>query len=118
MGEDIIGSNRLIEEIEKSVDQLEKLNTDRAQQLNRVKAMENARKALEGPKNEAELFLQMEGEILDSEGILVQLQSVAHQTKIDQIMEKKQPIEDQLTALRDSMKEKTELLKTFESEYE
>lgn len=116
--EDIIGSNRLIEEIEKSVDELEKLNTDRAQQLNRVKAVENARDNLEGPKDEAVQYLQMEGEIIDDEAILIQLQALAHQVKIDSINDQKKPIEDKLTELRDSMKEKTELLKTLEVDYE
>ena len=116
--EDIIGSNRLIEEIEKAVDQLESLNTDRAQHLNRVKAVEHGRDNLESAKNEAEQYLQLEGDILDNQAILLQLQSLAQQLKIDDIMEQQNPVIEQLQKLRDSMKTKTDNLDALEKEYE
>ena len=116
--EDIIGSNRLIEEIDKAVQELETLNTERAQQLNRVKAIQYARDGLEGAKQEAESFLETEGEILDLQAVLGQLQMLAHQVKIDKIDKQRAPIEEKLQALRDSMKDQLESLQTLEKEHE
>lgn len=116
--EDIIGSSRLIAQIEESVKSLEELNTERAQQLNRVKASEKARDSLLSSKNEAEQCLLIEGEIHDNNAILYQLQILANQIKMDNINEKAKPIEEKLQDLRDSMKEKTDKLKVLEDDYE
>ena len=115
--EDIIGSNRLIEEIDKAVEQLVTLNQDRAQQLNRVRAVEQAKDGLEGAKNEAEQFLSLEGEILDEQAVLAQLVGLSHQVKIEKLTVQRAPLEEKLATLRASMADQLAALATLEKEH-
>lgn len=64
--EDIIGSNRHIEKIEQSANAIESLNEARSHKLQRVKAAERERDALENAKNEAQDFLDKERHMLNS----------------------------------------------------
>ncbi|XP_064620536.1 structural maintenance of chromosomes protein 4-like [Lineus longissimus] len=61
--EDIIGSNRYKEPIERLNKRVEELNELRAEKLNRVKAVEKEKDELEGAKDEAIAFLQIENAI-------------------------------------------------------
>ena len=62
--EDIIGSNRHIENIEKSANKVEELNEERGHKLNRVKAAEKERDALQAARDEAMDYLDKEQELL------------------------------------------------------
>lgn len=62
--EDIIGSNRHIEKIDEAAAAVETLNEERGHKLNRVKAAERERDALESAKVEAEDHLDKEREML------------------------------------------------------
>lgn len=93
--EDIIGSDRYIEGIEKTASTVEELNEERGHKLNRVKASERERDALEGAKNEAEDYLA-------KESILVGMKLKSCRADL---FEKQKVIN-----------EKTELLKTKEEE--
>lgn len=64
--EDIIGSNRHIEKIEQTANAIDSLNETRSHKLQRVKAAERERDALENAKNEAQDFLDKERQILNS----------------------------------------------------
>lgn len=64
--EDIIGSNRHIEKIEQSANAIDSLNETRSHKLQRVKAAERERDALENAKNEAQDFLDKERQMLNS----------------------------------------------------
>lgn len=63
--EDIIGSNRHIEQIEKTAATVEALNEQRNHKLNRVKAAERERDTLEAAKLEAEDYVDKERDMLN-----------------------------------------------------
>lgn len=71
--EDIIGSNRLKVPLSKLQDRVEQMNELRSEKLNRVKVIESEKLALEGPRNEAIKFLQLENQIIRSKNTLYQL---------------------------------------------
>lgn len=58
--EDIIGTSKYKQPIEEKSAELEKLNDDRTEKLNRVKLVEGDLKALESQKEEAEDYLKEE----------------------------------------------------------
>lgn len=62
--EDIVGSNKHIAAIEQSSKQVEALNEERGHKMNRVKAAERERDALEQAKVEAEDYLDKERDLL------------------------------------------------------
>ena len=71
--EDIIGSNRLKVPLSKLQERVEQMNVLRAEKLNRVKVIESEKMALEGPRNEAIRFIQMENQIVRNKNTLFQL---------------------------------------------
>lgn len=68
--EDIIGSNRFIEQIEQNSNTVECLNEERGHKMQRVKAAERERDALENAKTEAEDYLDKERDMLNKKGKL------------------------------------------------
>jgi len=69
--EDIIGTNQYVEEIDTLSAQVETLNEERTHKLNRVKAVQKERDALEGAKTEAETLLEKEREFYNKKGIFI-----------------------------------------------
>jgi len=67
--EDIIGSDKYLKPIEDTEVELEKLDDFRVQVLNRVNAVQKDLTGLEEAKNEAELYLKLEKEIIDKKSI-------------------------------------------------
>ncbi|KAF6005436.1 Structural maintenance of chromosomes protein 4 [Cyanidiococcus yangmingshanensis] len=61
--EDIIGSNALVAPIEEATKELEELNEERTVRLNRLKAVDKEREALEEAKFEAEQYIVLEHDI-------------------------------------------------------
>ncbi|KAJ7381328.1 Structural maintenance of chromosomes protein 4 [Desmophyllum pertusum] len=70
--EDIIGSSRFKEPIEQLATEVEGLNEARGEKLNRVKAVEKEKDELEGSKNEAVEYLNMENSITKQKNVLFQ----------------------------------------------
>lgn len=64
--EDIIGSNRHIEKINQTSTLIENMDEERSHKLQRVKAAERERDALENAKNEAQDFLDKERRMLNA----------------------------------------------------
>ena len=62
--EDIIGTNVYVEEIEKLSEELQTLNEQRSGVIQRVKAVQQEKDSLEGSKQEAEVYLQKEKELV------------------------------------------------------
>ena len=60
--EDIIGTSRFKLPIEEALAEMDKLNEDRAEKLNRLKIVERERNALEAEKKEAEDYLRLQNE--------------------------------------------------------
>lgn len=71
--EDIIGSNRYVEAIEKAAELLEGLCDERASVLNRARHTEKEKDQLEGNKLEAEAYMRKEAEIAEQEGVVAQV---------------------------------------------
>lgn len=60
--EDIIGTSRFKEPIEEALVEMDRLNEDRAEKLNRLKIVERERNALEEQKKEAEDYLRLQND--------------------------------------------------------
>lgn len=71
--EDIIGSNRFVEKIEEISKQLDEINEQRVERVNRLKLAERERDNLSGSKLEAEEFLEKEKEIRRTKNVLYQI---------------------------------------------
>lgn len=71
--EDIIGSSRYKEPIEECAKSVEELNEARGEKLNRVKAVEKEKDELEGTKNEAVEYLNMENSVIKEKNKLYQV---------------------------------------------
>ena len=64
--EDIIGTSRFKEPIEAALVEMDKLNEERAEKLNRLKIVERERNALEAEKKEAEDYLRLQNVLVRS----------------------------------------------------
>jgi structural maintenance of chromosome 4 len=109
--EDIIGSNRHVEAIVESGKQVEVLNEERSHKLNRVKAAERERDALEDAKNEAEDFMDKERELLTKR---LRVTRSAWHEKAEKVLESETKEKDARKALETSRS----LLKDAESRAE
>uniref|UniRef100_A0A8C5E202 Structural maintenance of chromosomes protein n=1 Tax=Gouania willdenowi TaxID=441366 RepID=A0A8C5E202_GOUWI len=83
--EDIIGSCRLKEPIQTLGRRIELLNEQRGEKLNRVKLVEKEKNALEGEKNKAVEFLDLENDIFKHKSQLCQF--YVKQNKINKYIE-------------------------------
>ncbi|KAG9294199.1 hypothetical protein G9A89_021558 [Geosiphon pyriformis] len=81
--EDIIGTSKYKLPIEEASDQLEKLNDERSEKLNRVKIVEKEKQSLEGKKAEAEAFLRDENILTSKKSTLYQMQLMECNSRID-----------------------------------
>ena len=116
--EDIIGSSRLIAEIDKAVEVLQDFSEKRVQQFNRVKAVEKAKESLEGPKQEAEEYLKIECDIIDKQATLAQLNSAGSRSKVAKLNTEKESIEKNLQGIKDEIQSHSSSLKETEDAYE
>jgi len=72
--EDIIGSNKYIEDIEKMTAQVEQLNDERSIKVQRTKMADREREGLVGAKTDAETFLVQQHRLRQLKAILFQQQ--------------------------------------------
>lgn len=115
--EDIIGSNRHIDAIEETARQMEALNEERGHKMNRVKAAEKERDALEKAKVEAEDYLDKERQLLKKKLRLnharhqdIAISFKSHNTKLIEATEK-------FEAFRRDVKEKEAGLRELEKAF-
>jgi len=74
--EDIIGSNKYVEEANKAADKVEALTEVRQEKLNRVKAAEKEKDGLAGAKAEAQALVGKDREIRRKKNILYQIHAM------------------------------------------
>lgn len=74
--EDIIGSNKFVEQANVAAAHVETLTEQRQERLNRVKALEKEKESLEGAKLEAEALLGKERDIRRKKNILIQINAM------------------------------------------
>jgi structural maintenance of chromosome 4 len=98
--EDIIGSNKFVEETNEAAAKVEALTEQRQEKLNRVKAVEKEKDNLEGAKVEAEALLSKEREIRRKKNILFQINAMKASKEMDRHEEKKEAVVKELEAER------------------
>uniref|UniRef100_A0A1A7YGY2 Structural maintenance of chromosomes protein n=1 Tax=Iconisemion striatum TaxID=60296 RepID=A0A1A7YGY2_9TELE len=93
--EDIIGSCRLKEPIQTVARRIELLNEQRGEKLNRVKLVEKEKNALEGEKNKAVEFLNLENDIFRHKSQLYQYYvHDLHKRVVEKEQEKQKILDD------------------------
>lgn len=123
--EDIIGSNKFVEETNRAMEQLEILTEQRQEKLNRVKAAQKELEGLESAKLEAQALLGKEREIRRKQNILYQMEIMTTQTDVEdckkvlvdlnaQLEEKRQLFVQEIGRLKAIEKK----MKPLQSEYE
>eukprot|EP00300_Choanocystis_sp_HF-7_P009147 c16284_g2_i1.p1 GENE.c16284_g2_i1~~c16284_g2_i1.p1 ORF type:complete len:1310 (+),score=433.28 c16284_g2_i1:87-4016(+) len=116
--EDIIGSNRHVEAIGVLDKEVEGLNEQFAERLNRVKAVEKDRAALDGPRREAEEYLAREMELLSLKCLLEQLDLKHAKQRVADCGEKYEAKKVQVDDERTRMTQIRNELQTLQNEYE
>lgn len=94
--EEIIGSSKFVEETNSAGIEVEALTEARQEKLNRVKAVEKEKDALESAKQEAEALLRKELEILRKQNILYQIQSMKSKKEIQRCEGQKAQVVEKL----------------------
>ena len=112
--EDIIGSNKYVEETNVAAQKVELLSDQRQEKLNRVKAVENEKNSLEGAKREAEDLLTKEREIRRKKNILCQIYQMNAVKESRKVQEKKDAAVEQLEKEKESLKSSTDRVKEIE----
>ncbi|KAK3932165.1 Structural maintenance of chromosomes protein 4 [Frankliniella fusca] len=117
--EDIIGTSRFKEPIEKLNALVETLSEDRTEKLNRVKMVEKEKEALEGPKEESVKALKQENQYSQVmhlhcqkyiRNLEVELEKSEEKKKeLDEVMSK---INEELKGIQDELHEKEKAQKT------
>merc|ERR1712151_355931 len=95
--EDIIGSNKFVEETKEVMAKVEMLTEQRQERLNRVKAVEKEKESLESAKVEAEALISKDREIRKKKNILYQIENY----KISQEINTLQTQHDELKQVHD-----------------
>jgi structural maintenance of chromosome 4 len=103
--EDIIGSDKYVEDTDAAASKVEEFTEQRQEKLNRVKTVEKEKQSLEGAKLEAEGLLNKEREIRRKKNVLFQIQRLSIKTDTEVVLEKK-------AALASNLHEEQEKLKT------
>jgi len=94
--EDIIGSNKFLEDTKEASAKVETLSEQRQEKLNRVKAVEKEKEGLEGAKIEAEALLSKEREIRRKKNVLFQINMMSANDDAEKAEEKKKEVETKL----------------------
>ncbi|CAG8592645.1 10545_t:CDS:10, partial [Ambispora leptoticha] len=81
--EDIIGTSKYKVPIEEASNQVEKLDDERSEKLNRVKIVEKEKQSLEGEKAKAEAFLRDENILTTKKSLFCQRQLLECKNNID-----------------------------------
>ncbi|KAI8374154.1 P-loop containing nucleoside triphosphate hydrolase protein [Radiomyces spectabilis] len=122
--EDIIGTSKYKEPIEKTSAQLETLNEERLEKFNRVKYVAKEKDNLEEKKAEAESYLDNENELAKRKNELYQIYLYEANTNIDianealeELQEKLQEEEQKQSEAENEIKELEETYQTTVREY-
>jgi structural maintenance of chromosome 4 len=116
--EDIIGTNIYKDTIEAKVKELEDLNEERQERLNRVKIVEKERNALEGRKNEAEAYLRTENNLTKHRNKLWQFQGAKARRNVDALNKEVAALEETLTNEQEKYRGLQEAVAEAEAKFE
>eukprot|EP01122_Echinamoeba_exundans_P003302 TRINITY_DN13421_c0_g1_i1.p1 TRINITY_DN13421_c0_g1~~TRINITY_DN13421_c0_g1_i1.p1 ORF type:complete len:1298 (-),score=460.87 TRINITY_DN13421_c0_g1_i1:81-3887(-) len=115
--EEIIGSNKYIEDIDAMTKSVDELTEERRGKIARVDVAEKECKRLEGAKDEAESCILKQRELLDQQALLAQLHMIKERTEIEGDTEKKRKAEKGLREHQEAMNSKIEAAKKTETEW-
>ncbi|XP_039277022.1 structural maintenance of chromosomes protein 4 [Nilaparvata lugens] len=102
--EDIVGTSRYKEPIEKLAVKVEELNQERLEKVTRVKLAEKERDAMEGPMKEAVDFLKAENELMHSKNKLFQKEINVAKKQMTMKEEEKKVIDDGMAKMKEELK--------------
>ncbi|XP_042019712.1 structural maintenance of chromosomes protein 4-like [Salvia splendens] len=113
--EDIIGTNKYVENIDESFKELEALNEKRTSVVQMVKLAEKETESLEGVKNEAEEYMLKELSLLKWQEKATKLASENNITEIADIQAAISSLEANVKSERNKIQENTRTLKELEA---
>ncbi|KJE90125.1 hypothetical protein CAOG_01474 [Capsaspora owczarzaki ATCC 30864] len=114
--EDIIGSDKHKEPIAEASKIAEELNEVRAEKLNRVKIVQKDREGLEGAKNDAVAFLQLENELARKKAAMAQIHLAELTATSESLSGNREKLEAKLAEQKSGMAENAQALKALETE--
>lgn len=103
--EDIIGSNKFVDETKEAEEKVDALTEQRQERLNRVKAVEKEKESLEGAKLEAEALLGKEREIRRKKNILFQINKMEAERGMKETQQSEEELQKKLDEERSKVKE-------------
>jgi structural maintenance of chromosome 4 len=115
--EDIIGTNQYVEPIEEAGKKLEELNDKRAGMVSRLTLVEKEKDALEIVKNEAELFLQKEKDLIKAKSISLQMEIAENRKVMTELSDNCVRLRAQLEEEKSKQSEHKCSLKVVEEKY-
>ena len=115
--EDIIGTNQYVEPIEEAGKKLEELNDKRGGMVSRLTLIEKEKDALEIVKNEAELFLQKEKDLLQAKSISLQLEVTEIRKVMAEMSENRIGLQTNLEEEKSKQSEHKESLQVTEAKF-
>ena len=115
--EDIIGSNRLIEKIEESAKEVDVLNEERGQKVNKLKIVEKERANLGSAKEEAEEYMQQQRKLVIKKSVLYQLHLKDVGAELEVHTAKKAQLEEKLAEEKEKVATITKEVESITAEY-
>ena len=115
--EEIIGSNKYVEETNAAALQVEQLTDARQEKLNRVKAAEQEKDNLESAKLEAEALLLKERDIRRKQNILFQLHLMHLDEEHAEALEQRNSLREKLDKVRAELVNKEQSVKQYAEEF-
>eukprot|EP00804_Cyclotella_cryptica_P003038 CCRYP_006040-RB/>CCRYP_006040-RB protein AED:0.02 eAED:0.02 QI:226/1/1/1/1/0.66/3/2068/736 len=112
--EDIIGSNKYVEETDAAAEKVEQLSEVRQEKLNRVKAAEKEVQALSGAKSEAMALVGKDREIRRKRNVLFQISQMMARREGEGAREEKEELMQRLEGERTKLAEADERVKQIE----
>ena len=113
--EDIIGSNKYVEDTNRAAEKVEQLTEYRQEKLNRVKAAEKEKDGLAGAKAEAQSLIGKDRDIRRKKNILFQIHSMVARKEGEVAQEQREELAEQLEAERLKLKEADERVAEIEN---
>ncbi|KAI0275213.1 RecF/RecN/SMC N terminal domain-containing protein [Gloeopeniophorella convolvens] len=116
--EDIIGTSQYKEPIEAALVEMERLNEDRTEKLNRLRLVEREKNALEKEKREAESYLRLQNDYVRAQSTLYQFyiwRCLVNEKEVEQDIAK---IEKELADERERNKDDIAHLDSLEKHYD
>jgi structural maintenance of chromosome 4 len=116
--EDLIGSNQFIEAITEKTKEFTELSDQRNEHIHRVKQAEKEKDALEGPRQEAELYVKAATELLEARCTLAMIQRHQLDVKIEEARAEVNEAALQLDQVAEEIQAETLKAKDIEAGFE